>query len=343
VITVPLGQPLTVTLRAGHFAGGCVDISGLTGGAENSVSRIEVAVSDRPLQMAEASFDLTLQLADAPDWRAALEPTIATMASALIGDASNDADALLDAMESSASTPAVAAKLAAARDAAAWDTMVTGLWTDSQENPIRRAARQWIGEGLNRLIEDGTLTGRVEGDEMERATWTLSSVAGLDPGAAGFEAAQAVTWKAEPNDRVSVGAEDLSWKPSLLLAALADTAASSETSGAVGVADALGDSVACETLAARLLETSETLGSTCGASCLASTCRAALSELWERARIAASDATRLELVVSGQVVIDDAATPIGLDGEWVGNAILGNDVELRLDGPATGAPGTDAP
>jgi hypothetical protein len=57
----------------------------------------------------------------------------------------------------------------------------------------------------------------------------------------------------------------------------------------------------------------------------------------------AADSTRLELVVTGQVLIDDAAVPIGLDGEWVDNAILADDVELRRDGPATGAPVVDEP
>jgi hypothetical protein len=339
---VPLGQPLTVTLRAGHYAGGCKDIPGLTGGIDDRLSTVEVTVSDRQLQMNEARFELALQLADAQHWRVALEPTIAAMTSAIVGDAANDAEALLDAMQSGASS-ALADDLDAARGAAGWDDLLIGLWTDSQGSPIRRGARRWIGLGLSRLIEGGTLAGRLEGDESERATWTLMSVAGLDPKMAGFEATQAVTWKAEPNDRVSVGAGDLSWKPSLLLAALADDVAREADDGAADVADALAAEVACETIAVGLLEASETLESTCGEPCLATLCRAALSELWERARRVAADSTRLELVVTGQVLIDDAAVPIGLDGEWVGNAILADDVELRLDGPATGAPVVDEP
>ncbi|HYO97016.1 MAG TPA: hypothetical protein VER33_21040, partial [Polyangiaceae bacterium] len=94
---VPLASPIAVVVRAGEFASGCSTLLDATDGGFESV---RVTVTDRPLQLAETELDVTfgLQPAD-PVFSAALNEGDRLLHAALVGDATDDVAALLNAMQ----------------------------------------------------------------------------------------------------------------------------------------------------------------------------------------------------------------------------------------------------
>src|SRR5262249_37901503 len=118
---VTVGKKLAVTLRAGYFAGGCSLFDGVVEGQPNNVG---VTVTNRPIQLDQSSVTLTLGLRDQEAARAdGMQSVIESARDAVLGAATTDAEALLDAMEEEATAGAdcTGNRFGNARDSNGWD------------------------------------------------------------------------------------------------------------------------------------------------------------------------------------------------------------------------------
>ncbi len=344
---VPVGPVLAVTVRADQFAGGCVELENVI---PREINQITVAVSDRPMQLAET--DLLVELgvdSTDPDWAATLDGTIESVTRAMVGEAVSDTVALLDAMGMSLSDPEAVA-FAAQRSAAAWDSLLPIAQTG-----LRDEAAAWMRVGLTKLEAPDVFEGRLQssGRVGERATLALASVAGLDPASAGFsvDGNNNFTWTAEPGDTVQLGGP-LFWTPSKLFTGLALFGATEAALAMPGsptvqtVPEALVLHVGCASIGQTLADSGPGAGvaySSCDADCVEALCTDAVHRLWQRAIDASGVAGQigtLDITATGQAGVDEEARPLAFDGTWVGRLDVGLG-ELSVGGPARGS--TDPP
>jgi hypothetical protein len=330
---VPVGAPLTVTVRAGHFAGGCVDLDGIVA---DEVNLVPIQVTDRPLQMGAARFDLQLGIEDELSWRLAFDPAIDAILVALLQDAPSDAARLLDAMTDVVreSSEQDAELFENRRASALWDTVLADALGSRATDGLRDGVRARLLLGLERLAGPDAIVGTLTASATarERASLDIATVAGLSPAVAGFPSSLALTWSSGAADTVRVGGV-LTWGPSKLLTALADAKAGSEGAAAL-VANDFGCTTVGETLAST--DPGGFAYGTCDAVCVTSTCQTAVRRLWDVARAALADAGTLEIAASGRARIDDEAVPVGFDGEWVGGGTVSPEHPVRFEGPAVG-------
>ncbi len=331
--SVPAGPLLAVTVRAGHYVGGCKDVPAIT---PDAITSVTVSVADRPLQLDETRLRLQLGVeARGPTWETAVGGALSAMFSAARDGAEDDAAALLDAMWALAPS-ADAGTFGTARALAGWDSML--LDRLGSRSALEQVATPWIVEGLDAFVGatviDGTLTsaGKVGG----QALLELESVGGLDPDLAGFAGSNAhLSWAGEPGDAVLLGGE-LFWLPSELLAQVAESPA--RASGALSVTDALGERLGCDDIGATLAATAPAAASpSCDAACYATLCTGAIAKLWDRARTASAanaEIGSLDLAVAGVATVDDEARPTGFDGSWVGTLDFGA-AKVSVSGSAT--------
>jgi hypothetical protein len=141
----------------------------------------------------------------------------------------------------------------------------------------------------------------------------------------GFPAAltDGVSLTASPDDHVVFGATTPSFQPAKNAAALALSSALTEFPDAKSVPDALATLVGCVNVGTILAGAGSIGYGTCGASCLAQRCDDALAAMWANATTTGDTAT-LEISGSAAVTsLGDVATPLSLDGTWVGTMQVG--------------------
>ncbi|MEO6601627.1 MAG: hypothetical protein ABIQ16_17255 [Polyangiaceae bacterium] len=321
---VPVGVDVVVTVRAGHYIGGCATVPALTEGDGN---RVLVYASDRPLNL-EAT-DLALAFGPS-DSRPALDKLLAASAtlaeSALLGNATSDVGALLDEMQST--TPSVdRSAFATARDQGGWDDALAVAFGGAAARRTRGPAERWLDAGLATFYSASTFSGTLS-SAGTGAQFKLSKVAGLTPSLAGFASSFPVTWSADSSDTLLLGTE-LSWVPSRLATALALAPALLEFPAAASVEEALALSVDCTLVSNVLLAYGANAGSSlydgCDASCGSSTCATALGSLWKKATLAsATNVASLAVTATGTADVGDVAEVTKLQGSWVGELADGD-------------------
>lgn len=319
---VPVGVNLAVTVRAGHYIGGCVNQGALSEGDGNQVL---VYASDRPLNFASTNLSLSLGATDAhPAFDKLLSASATTAAGSLLGDATSDIAALLDGMrEASAESDRDAFETA--RSENAWDVALENAYgSKSAARCLRDPVQRWLTAGLAALDAPDAFSGKLEplgGGAV--ATFWPSFVGGASPDVAGLPAYFPVLWSADSNDTVQLGLE-LNWQPSRLVTALAVAPAVSEFPAASNVEQALSLSVGCEQIAAVLLAAGESPGLTayasCDQGCLVQACQASVAAAWSRVQLSSGpmDIDRLKVTASGTAQVGDDARAIALSGGWVG-------------------------
>lgn len=324
---VPASTPVTVTVRAGHFAGGCAEIASIAAGRTTSVS---VTVVDRPLQLDALNLPVTLRLDLTQPVIDSWALLASTMASAFVGGASNDVTALLDAMAVGLD-PASAAAFAAARTSKSWDTLVTSAINIGTDG-LRKAVTRYVVGGLP-ATGSPLISGTLSATSPTAGTVTITDVAGLSPVTAGFGASFPVSLGAE-SDRVLFGGT-ASWQPSTFAAARAVAPALLEVSGASSVPDALSHWAQCGTVATTLVDASTGFAyGTCDAPCVQSECSQALTAMWAKAATADAAPVSMDVAQSGRAtLIDDTAHPLRVEGSWVGTTTV-SGAPVSLTGSA---------
>lgn len=333
---VPIGTPIAVTVRAGHFAGGCADTIALV--PVPLVNDLRVDVVDRPLQLDQTDMPLTLTADGTTDWRSALDGVASEISAAFIGDSLTDSHALLDAMQTETPTLTSASDFGVARSTDGWDiTLKEALGYTQAVEGLRSLIRTWISDGLDGLAAQSLLDGQIKADaETNQVTFALAAVAGASPTEMGFAQSAAATWTSDHDDTVHMGTT-LFWTPSLLLAGLAYEPAVTAVSGATDVPAALADAYSCTDVATALTTNKDFAFGTCDASCMTTLCESALRTMWLRAARASSEIANMEIAVAGPAnPIDDEARPLGFAGSWVGTTLLPSGTEVRFEGSANG-------
>jgi len=315
---VPVGVDLAVTVRAGHYISGCVNVPALSEGDGNQVL---VYASDRALNLPATNLSLHFGASDAhPGFDKLLQSRAASAESALLGDAKNDVAALLDDMRATAlGLDGDAFDLA--RDDNDWDRALETAFGKTSARRMRDPAQRWLSAGLAALNAPDALSGKLAA-LGSGATFTPSSVGGASADTAGLSRFFSAKWSADSSDTVLLGMT-LEWQPSRLVTALALAPARAEFPEVSSVADALALSVDCAQVGQVLLAAGASPGTTafasCDESCTVSACQTAVAAAWARAEQSSGTETdTLSVTATAKATVGDDARATALSGGWVG-------------------------
>ncbi len=321
---VPAGVPLAITLRSGHYVGGCASMEGLAAAPADHPHRVNITVLDRPLELASSRLAVSLGFAaPASAWT---ELTVAgrlAISEALLGASTDDADALLDVMREKLSG-AARQGFETARKQEEWDSLVRQHWGKSAPTHLRDSADAWLKAGSLVLSQgERGFEGALEPVDATSAELSLFTLAGLPAVDAGLLSPALVRWSAKADDTVVV-ATDLYLSASRLTAGLGRAPALATFPAADDAPQALALALSCQGLGEVLADAGPY--SECEATCLKELCEAATATIWARGREATSEApARLRLTGAGTASsIGDGAELAGVLGTWVG--------ELSTDG-----------
>jgi len=318
ISNVPVGVDLVVTVRAGHYIGGCVNLAALSEGEGNQVL---VYASDRPLNLGATELALSLGATDPhPAFDKLLQASASLAEEALLGSAENDVAALLDEMRDA--TPAATRDaFNAARMQNDWDSALDSAFGKSAARRLRDPAQRWLSAGLLALDAPNAFIGQVR-SLGGGAVFTPTSVGAASPSSAGFPGSFACTWSADSNDTVLLGMI-LNWQPSRLVTALAVAPALLEFPEATSAELALSLSVDCtavgQVLLANGIDPSSAAFASCDSSCAASLCSNAVAAAWSKAqRSSGAEIAMLSVTATGTAEVGDDAQATSLAGSWVG-------------------------
>ena len=331
---VPAGTPLAITLRSGHFVGGCASIAGLPAGP--TPHQVDIAVLNRPIDLSASTLSFSLGLTTPETaWSGLLASAESTVLGALPGTSIDDVDMLLDAMRDESADDRQAFE--ATRKAEGWDALVKAQWGSVASSKLHDLIKSWLISGRQAFSDNQPqllLEGTVEpaGTNQQSAHLSLFKAAGLEPKRVGFASPTLVSWSASPDDSVTMGT-DVYVVASMFATALGEASAVADSGKATTAAEALDEAVDCASLAATLVAAGnqpDLAYTTCDAACLETFCQKALQVIWLRGSGATGlDPARLIVTATGHAHVGDSAEIAGMSGSWLG--------ELR--GPS-GAPMT---
>jgi hypothetical protein len=333
---IPVGPALAVTLRGAASIAGCKDVADLAAGEVEAVS---VPVLDLPMDLEGTELDVVLGLEGGKGkWPELLG--LASVTSAL-SPASNDASALLNAMQQAAQDATANAAFQAARKGEGWDALVqTSIGGPSA---LRSLVEPWLAAGASTFAAPDTFRGRLTGAAGGPANaWLdLTAVAGADPLGAGFSAKYLTSWQAHADDSLALGFE-LHLLPSRLATTLAIAPAKAQVAGANTVPEALAELLSCKKVAAAILAPGPSPTEAfpkCDAACAEALCGAGLENLWAAAADAsvspAVTPASISVAATAAATVDDSARPSAFVGTWVGSFESGG-LSLPVNGSATG-------
>jgi len=315
---VPIGLDLVVTVRAGHFIGGCANLAALSEGAGNQVL---VYASDRPLNLAETKLSLSLGASDPhPEFDKLLKASATEAENALLGNAKDDVAALLDEMRDA--TPLSSREaFSGIRTQNGWDSVLETAFGKTATRRLRDPAQRWLSAGLLTLNAADALIGTVAADGRG-ASFELQQVGNAPASNAGFADSFAASWSADSSDTLLFGT-DLNWLPSRLVTALALAPSRLEYPDATTAAGALALAVDCAQVGSVLSQYGVTPGSTafasCDQSCTANLCNNAVAAAWAKAQAASGSAlATLSITATGAAEVGDDAEATAAVGSWVG-------------------------
>ena len=318
VLNVPIGVDLVVTVRAGHYVGGCANLPALMEGDGNQVS---VYTSDRPLNLSATQLSLSFGATDPhPAFDKLLKASATLAENAMLGSAANDVEALLDDMRDSSPASSRDA-FSSARTQNDWDYALASAFGKSAARRVRDPAQRWFSAGLLALDAPDALIGQLA-PLRNGASFSPTAVGPVSPSSAGFPDQFPCTWSADSNDTLLLGT-DLSWVPSRLLTALAAAPALLEFPQAIGPQLALSRAVDCALVGNVLSVNGVNPGSeafaACDESCATNLCDNAVAAAWSRAQLSSgTDTASLSVTASGAAQVGDEAQATAVSGSWVG-------------------------
>jgi hypothetical protein len=340
---VPSGKPLAITLRSGHFVGGCASVENVPPGPIDKPQIVQITVLDRPIDLNASPLAVSFGLAASDtSWNNLLQTTHQAVLQAFRGTSVDDVDALLDAMrEASGSSLQL---FESARTAENWDAALRSHWGASAGSKLHEVSADWFATGRRKFsaadhLFTGTFTPIVQATsplDQRSAAFTLLSVAGLDGSKVGFVDRAQVSWSA-PDDTLVLGT-DLYFVSSELLQALAETSALEGQTEAKSAAELLATQLDCAgvgtTLAAAGANAELAYG-TCDGACLTDLCQSAVATIWRRGGDATGLApAHLSITATGDVRVGDTAEVVGVSGSWLG-ALSAGDVTQKTGGVLT--------
>jgi hypothetical protein len=325
-------KTLAVTLRSGHFVGGCATVEPLAAAPPDSPYMVNVTVLDRPIDLARSTLAVSLGY-DGDDAYAKLIGDQGPLwQQALRGTSENDVDALLDAMRESSGAGKQAFETS--RKSENWDGVVAAAWGLGAATKVSDLAAAWLAAGRQKLSAASPLfTGDLKPvaqanavDGAPTASLSLTTVAGIDATLAGFVVRSEVSWSASADDNVSLGTS-LYYVQSQLCSALAESAALDAVADSSSGPDALSRAVDCAGLATKITaagsDESESYPG-CDAACIGQACLLATQAIWQRGRDATGVApASLSVAATGLARVGDGAQVVGLSGTWIGQSSLG--------------------
>lgn len=343
--SVPARRRLAITLRSGHFIGGCTTVESLPPGPVSSPQVVVVSLLNRPIDLAASYLTISFGL-ESPGavWQTLLTEAGESARGAVLGASADDVDALLDAMrEASGDSRQVFENT---RKSELWDDLLRARWGSGATTKLRDLLGAWLVAGRARFASaEPTFRGSLSPlpqsapTDASTARLALSTVAGVSATSAGFAESAQVAWSASPDDTVALGT-DLYFVRSRLATALAEAAAVEASPDSKDAKGALAAGLDCSGIAADLAAagTDDTAAyATCQADCLVDLCERALATLYERAADAEGLApTRLSLTATAKAYVGDAAEIAGLTGDWIGE-VVADGMGVTTRGPLTAA------
>ena len=311
VLNAPVGPNLAVAVRAGHYAWGCADTTGLK--ADGTLD-VKVTIVDKPIDLGATDLDLALtNQPDAGDYAALIGGATALLRDTFLPEASTEAGLLLAAMAGAAPSEESAA-FDAARAALGWDDLAAAHFA-ALPISLRERSTAWIAAGL--LGQAPVLTARLraKGGAPGVAELRVLTIGSIDAALAGVPASSPFAWTADAADTLILGGT-VQWQPTRLVGAAALMGARIEQPSAVTMANALAQAADCKGLAEDLSGFEA-----CDTACLAALCEQALADRWALGLAASSEENQighLALTAAGPVQLDDRAEPRGIKGSWIG-------------------------
>jgi len=333
---VPADVPLKVTVRSGHFVGGCIETRASAGHLLGRL--VFVAANDRPLQLGSANLAVKLGLDTGDGWANAWSDVVDGIVDRFVAKKSDSA-ALLDAMYA-ACHPTAAPSFVSARSKAAWDLRLSSafdsiLGVGNLTRKLRSFLTTGVGANGEITIEGSLVSGR---STDGKATLSLSTIGGIAAAKASLSPSIEATWTQGAGDRVLFGGS-ASFHEVSLAAALGEAVALEEVPSTKTFPAALAKTLSCSDVAKVLVGStgSEVAYGSCGEFCVASLCEAALESMWTRATTSSAKASTMELSANGTVTsLSDSAAPLAFNGTWVGTTTVAGR-QARVSGKASGA------
>jgi len=331
---VPAGTRLAVTLRSGHFVGGCASVEKVPPGSPKKPEVVQVRVLDRPIDLAASPLNTSFGLpADDTTWNALLQQASDDVLTALLGTSTDDVDALLDAMRE-ASEPS-RQFFENARKAESWDDLLRVHWGANAASKVHDVYKGWLAAGRQRFQDSehlftGSLTPIEQpGSPLDQrnADFTLLTVAGLPGKQSGFVERAKTSWSASADDTITLGT-DLYFVQSQLVEGLAEAALLKANPEASDAAALLAETLDCDGLSLALAAAganSELGYDACDAACLQTLCEAGVAALWRRGGDAtALSPARLSITATCGARVGDVAEIAGAAGEWIAELTAGD-------------------
>jgi len=322
VSEVPVGPALAVVVRSEKHVWGCADAAGLGPG---SIGKVEVPVTNRPLDTTDSSVDVTLEIVpEKLGWLATLDATRAAMLASFTVNGT-EAETLRAAMFAAAAN-------AKELDESAWLAALAARLGDPGARPTAALA------ALATTLPDEapTLRGRTSGLDASHAVFTLATFGTLDVSSAGGPTEHLISLTVDPNDQVHLGGA-LFLMPSRYLGARLEAAVAVDP-GTPTLPAWLAKKLGCTTLEVPVTEA-------CNSSCVRSACEQGIANLWEHAldtSVTLGLHAEVALTVTGAATMDDEMRLSGFDGSWLG-VMKSGDVVTKMSGSAVGVPANDAP
>lgn len=341
---VPAGIRLAVTLRSGHFVGGCASVEKVTPGPIDKPQIVQITVLDRPIDLNASPLAVSFDVAGSDtSWSNLLQTTHEAVRQAFRGTSVDDVDALLDAMrEASGSSLQL---FESTRTAENWDGALRAYWGVNASSKLSDASAGWFAAGRQKFsaadhLFTGTFAPIVQPTsplDQRSADFTLLSVAGLDGGKVGFVDRAQVSWSA-PDDTLVLGT-DLYFVSSELLQALAEASALEGQTEAESAAELLATQLDCAGVGATLAAAganAELAYGACDGACLTALCQSSVATIWRRGGEATGlSPSHLSITATGTTRVGDAAQLVGVSGTWLG-ALTAGDVATTTGGVLTG-------
>lgn len=317
-LEVPSGVPLAVILRVGKYIWGCTTVDALTEGA---VAPVVVELTDVPIKLDHSQIRFTLALDRSTSFTDALVPARDALLAAVVGEATDDVEALLDAMHDALPDPS---SYSSTRRAETWDSELRAALPNANVL-VRDPLRELIANGVDAMSFEESLVGELRGaGEGVPPVFTLESVLGMTPETATFTATGAPIWSTQADDTVLIGLSLEFDAGGLLLGAATDPALGDAPSAA-NLAEALAAAVPCKDLAATLVAHGESANHSfdgCDAACTEDLCRTAVRVLYDRATPPAKDLATLDIALTGAGGVGIEANLTALSGNWLGKLVI---------------------
>jgi hypothetical protein len=342
-LKVPSDVPVAVLVRAENFAWGCTSISAAK---EGPITPVEVVLSNVPIKLDGSEFEFTLNL-DATGFipfDEALAPYRGAIADGVLGDATDDVEALLDEMErvwDEKEDPSAFGDLRASKT---WDDWVRYELGVTATDALRAPLAGFLLDGVEALHNGGGIVAKLVGS-ADKAAITLKSVFGVTPlSRSTFEVVGEASLDVDAADGMLVGAS-LEFMPREFLAAAARVPAVEAVEDVSTLSEALA-AAPCAIVAAALVahgEKADHSTAACDEACTLARCSTAVSNLLDAAVITDDTPSALDVALTASAIVGNDAELLGFcSGGWLGSGVLSPDdpesAKFSVSGDANGEP-----